>query len=97
MTVHCKSKNDDLGFHTIMFGQSYVFSFKPIVFPIFIATLFFCSFTWPQDPNLHYLDVYDAKNDDCRDCSWKINVDGGCLNGECRSFNKNIQLMDARA
>jgi hypothetical protein len=97
MTVHCKSKDDDLGYHTVIFGQSYMFSFKPIVFPIKVATLFFCSFTWPQDPSLHYLDVYDENKDTCRNCSWTINVDGGCLNGECRSFKKKYPINGCKS
>jgi hypothetical protein len=29
ITVHCKSKDDDLGFHTIPFAGSYQFTFTP--------------------------------------------------------------------
>jgi hypothetical protein len=77
ITVHCKSKDDDLGFHTLTFGEVYTFSFRPIVFPIFKFTLFFCGFTWPGNPHRHYLDIYDQALDKCKFCNWKINKTGG--------------------
>jgi hypothetical protein len=77
LTVHCKSKDDDLGFHTLTFGGIYTFSFRPIVFPIFKFTLFFCGFTWPENPHRHYLDIYDQALDKCKFCNWKINKTGG--------------------
>jgi hypothetical protein len=77
LTVHCKSKDDDLGFHTLTFGGIYTFSFTPIVFPSFKFTLFFCGFTWPGNPHRHYLDVYDQALDKCKFCNWKINKTGG--------------------
>ncbi|XP_004513501.1 S-protein homolog 5-like [Cicer arietinum] len=80
MTLHCQSKDDDLGFHTLGFAESYQFSFKP-EFTVFKNTLFFCSFTWPGNPLRHYLDIYSEKRDldRCRTCKWKIVNDGGCL------------------
>ncbi|KAI5386796.1 S-protein homolog 29 [Lathyrus oleraceus] len=78
LTVHCKSKDDDLGFHTLVYGEIYTFSFRPSLFPQFSATLFFCSFAWKGSPDLHYLDVYDEDFDDCIVCSWKITKTGGC-------------------
>ncbi|CAK8532204.1 unnamed protein product [Lathyrus sativus] len=78
LTVHCKSKNDDLGFHTLKFGETYMFSFTPLVFPPTGNTLFFCSFTWPGRPYRHYLDVYDQTKDACGTCNWKISQTGGC-------------------
>jgi hypothetical protein len=101
ITVHCKSKDDDLGFHTLVFGGVYKFSFKPIFFPRTKNTLFFCSFTWPGNPFRHYLDIYDQKRDGCTDCSWQIMIDGGCqynkrsgLYNRCYRW-KSIILMDA--
>jgi len=69
--VHCKSKDDDIGFHTLMFGESYMFSFKPAILP-WIQTLFFCSFTWSGSPYRHYLDIYVQDRDFCNTCNWKI-------------------------
>jgi len=101
LTVHCKSKDDDLGFHTIKFREIYMFSFRPNVIPD-LNTLFWCSFTWKGSPYRHYLDIYDERWDDCIHCNWKINnTNGGCKvlkegpnYDQCLHW-KSIQLMDA--
>ena len=80
LTVHCKSKNDDLGFHTLLPKKTYEFSFKRNAFGD--GTLFFCSFTWPEEPQLHYFDIYDQKRDDCSKCFWEVFKFGACLYGE---------------
>jgi len=95
ITVHCKSKDDDLGFHTLVFGGSWKFKFTPIFFPDLRSTLFFCSFTWPRNPHRHYLDIYDQNHDSCWYCRWKINIDGGCLNSYKCGHWKSVKLMDA--
>jgi len=89
LTLHCKSKDDDLGFHNITYAESYKFSFRSRL-PPFISTLFFCSFTWPESPQLHYLDIYSYKRDYCEYCSWKINKNGGTLLAEFYPWNKPI-------
>jgi hypothetical protein len=90
ITVHCKSKDNDLGFHTVPYSGSYGFLFTENVIG---TTLFFCSFTWPEDPRRHYLDIYDAKHDSCLECIWNIISDGGCLNshkcGPWKSIDAN--------
>lgn len=93
--VHCKSKDDDLGFHTLVFEGSWKFKFTPIFFPDLRSTLFFCSFTWPGNPHRHYLDIYDQNHDSCWYCRWKINIDGGCLNSHKCGHWKSVKLMDA--
>ncbi|CAJ2669241.1 unnamed protein product [Trifolium pratense] len=101
LTVHCKSKDDDLGFHTLKFGGTYTFSFRPIVFPIFKNTLFFCGFTWPKNPHRHYLDIYDQALDRCKFCNWKINQTGGIkidTDGKEYFYEwKSIDLIDANS
>ncbi|KEH22591.1 putative plant self-incompatibility S1 [Medicago truncatula] len=97
ITLHCKSKDDDLGFHTLKLEESYMFSFKPR-FPF--GTLFFCSFTWKESPNRHYIDIYDFKRDRCKNCRWRMNKDGGCRDHDgTGSFDvcipwKSVELMD---
>ncbi|CAJ2670416.1 unnamed protein product [Trifolium pratense] len=93
ITVHCKSKDDDLGFHTLPYTGSYTFTFTP---NIFYTTLFFCSFTWPGNPHRHYLDIYDDKHDNCNECVWHINLGGGCLNDHKCGPWKSIDLIDAQ-
>jgi len=96
ITLHCKSKEDDLGFHTLKLEESYVFSFKPR-FPT--GTLFFCSFTWKESPQLHYIDIYDFKRDKCKNCKWRMNKGGGCMDSDgtgafdnCMPW-KSVELM----
>ncbi|KAB2625779.1 hypothetical protein D8674_017439 [Pyrus ussuriensis x Pyrus communis] len=86
-TVHCKSKNDDLGFHTLLPKHTYEFSFKRNAFGN--GTLFFCSFTWPEEPQLHYLDIYDQKRDDCSKCFWEVFKFGACLYDNCKRWNNS--------
>jgi hypothetical protein len=85
ITFHCKSKDDDLGFHTLNFGGRYLFTFRPQVFG---ATLFFCSFTWQGGSYPHYFDIYDFQRDDCKYCLWKINKFGAC------KYRTETQLFD---
>lgn len=92
LTLHCKSKDDDLGFHTLIPGYGYYFTFRP---KPFYRTLFFCGFTWQDEPSLHYLDVYKGYRDkSCGLVSWDIHADGGCKNcdlpssAKCYPWNK---------
>ncbi|KAK9690899.1 hypothetical protein RND81_09G162000 [Saponaria officinalis] len=78
LTVHCKSKDDDLGLHKLPFKELYEFSFKPnILWP---ATLFYCSFEWGNE--LRSFNIYDEKRDYqvCHDkCYWNVYKAGPCL------------------
>lgn len=78
LTLHCKSKNDDKGEHTLKVGQDYVFGFKPNL--VFAVTLYFCNFRWPADPSFHYFDIYIQARDEskCKFCSWKVFEAGAC-------------------
>ncbi|KAB1227573.1 hypothetical protein CJ030_MR1G019967 [Morella rubra] len=54
LTVHCKSRDDDLGVHVVRFPKGfYEFEFS-INFQE--TTLFFCSFRWPNA--FHWFDIY---------------------------------------
>lgn len=77
LTLHCKSKDDDLGEHTLKVGEEYDFRFRPSVF-VFITTLYFCSFRWPSDTSLHHFDMYiETRDHKCLVCSWKISDQKG--------------------
>ncbi|KAE9587756.1 putative plant self-incompatibility S1 [Lupinus albus] len=58
LTVHCKSKDDDLGVHVLKYDEEYKFQFEPSFNQ---NILFFCGFTW--DSNLHRFDIYDQNKD----------------------------------
>ncbi|QHO08435.1 hypothetical protein HN51_067035 [Arachis hypogaea] len=79
LTVHCKSKDDDLGPHVLHPNQSYHFTFSPRIF--FGATLFFCTFRWKG--SCHWFNIYDQYRDQdvCENiCHWIIKKAGPCQN-----------------
>jgi len=94
-TLHCKSKDDDLGFHSIAYSQQYVFSFQPS-YVFWKNTLFFCSFTWQGSPYRHYIDIYSQKRDGCNSLQWKMNRTGGSKWGQFYPWN-SVELMDANS
>uniref|UniRef100_A0A7N0V837 S-protein homolog n=1 Tax=Kalanchoe fedtschenkoi TaxID=63787 RepID=A0A7N0V837_KALFE len=87
--VHCKSKDNDLGEHTLWNGMQTSFSFRPQVFG---KTFFWCDVFW----NDRWV-VFDAYNDD-RDndrcmkndchCKWAITSKGPCfMSGETQKYD----------
>ncbi|KAL8141239.1 hypothetical protein V2J09_007260 [Rumex salicifolius] len=74
--LHCKSKEDDLGLHTLAPTEQFEWGFRTAIFE---TTLFFCGASWSlghkefdsfkDDPNFE---------DDCggRHCFWKAQEDG---------------------
>ncbi|KAK6936533.1 Plant self-incompatibility S1 [Dillenia turbinata] len=94
LTVHCKSKDDDIGEQLLHFNDSFGFNFRPRFF--FGGTLFFCSFKWGSE--FKYFDVYDEDRDSdiCHYCVWNIVPSGPCLLKEdsaddyhCFEWNKS--------
>lgn len=68
LKVRCQSKDDDLGYHTLLKDQGYSFNFQPN----FIGTtLYFCHFYWGNlDKSF---DVYDFHRQCyCEDCQTNI-------------------------
>lgn len=77
LTLHCQSKDTDLGIHVLPPKATFNFTFRPRMF--FYTTLYFCRVEWPN--TLHYFNVYDEKNDlnECiYDCQWSIVSSGPC-------------------
>ncbi|KAF8015041.1 hypothetical protein BT93_H0742 [Corymbia citriodora subsp. variegata] len=73
LRVHCKSKDDDLGFRNIAPNQSWGFKFKPNGF----TTLFFCSMQWPG--HFHYFNVYNDQTFlNGESGQWMITPKGPC-------------------
>uniref|UniRef100_A0A7N0U506 S-protein homolog n=1 Tax=Kalanchoe fedtschenkoi TaxID=63787 RepID=A0A7N0U506_KALFE len=86
--IHCKSKQDDLGIHSLAYGQTYTFSFRPQVFG---KTLFFCAVMW--NGKLEWFDAYIHKRDyqrcihsECH-CPWKLTPQGPCFADNCVPWN----------
>lgn len=75
--VHCKSKNDDISFHTLDKGELFGWKFRV---NILNSTLFFCEF-YNGSTNLGVFEIYRATRDmlRCRICTWKAEEDG--ING----------------
>lgn len=58
LTIHCKSKDDDLGIIKIPFNGYYSFRFHPNAFD---TTLFFCNTAWRGQS--HWFDIYMSERD----------------------------------
>ncbi|KAK3415992.1 hypothetical protein EUGRSUZ_H01296 [Eucalyptus grandis] len=78
LTVHCQSKDNDLGFHQIPPNGMWEFRFKPNFWG---NTLFFCSFQWPNQFHHHDVFVEDRDVVRCQGlCQWHVKPLGPCLN-----------------
>ncbi|CAI8602422.1 unnamed protein product [Vicia faba] len=58
LTVHCKSKDDDVGSNLLQYSDSYNFQFNENIFG---STLFFCSFEWKDQ--FQWFDIYISTRD----------------------------------
>ncbi|KAJ6750111.1 hypothetical protein OIU85_000716 [Salix viminalis] len=76
LTIHCKSRNDDLGQHVVPFGGEYTFDFCPNFWG---TTLFFCGMSWSREA--HWIDIYDASRDSsrCGNWNWTVQATGPCM------------------
>ncbi|KAL2335877.1 hypothetical protein Fmac_010323 [Flemingia macrophylla] len=90
LTVHCKSKDNDIGIQHLRPNGFFEFSFRPNYFG---TTLFYCSFQWQNV--IHWFDIYVDKRDwtRCTDCYWSIKTTGPCLAAndrgtDCFKWNK---------
>lgn len=79
LTVHCKSKDDDLGQKGVAFQHSYQWHFKSN----FAGTTRFYCYMWWQNVYGSF-DVYRASRDDerCATCLWKITTFGAFSHNE---------------
>ncbi|CAA0400953.1 unnamed protein product [Arabidopsis thaliana] len=72
--IHCKSRDDDLGFHILakgeLFGWKFHVNFR-------YSTLYFCGFSQGQI-NKGVFIIYVASRDfyRCANCTWKAEKDG---------------------
>lgn len=71
MTIHCRSKDDDLGYIIVKNGQEMEWDFNVNVWG---TTLFFCDAKW-SDSFWNHFDAYNAYRDYSRcktECRWII-------------------------
>ncbi|XP_024021685.1 S-protein homolog 5 [Morus notabilis] len=75
ITVHCASKDTDLGTHKLTFGGNFHWSFNV---NFWRTTLFYCDKSW--DNVKGHFDVFMAKRDTHRcaedECFWEVKKDG---------------------
>lgn len=79
LLFRCQSKDDDLGYKTLLVGGDYYWTFHV---NYLVSTLFFCHFYW-QNKDLSF-DVFNAKHhfpdchraDDVHLCYWLAKEDG---------------------
>ncbi|GAV79532.1 Self-incomp_S1 domain-containing protein [Cephalotus follicularis] len=73
VTIHCKSKDDDLGVHVLSYGKPYEWSFNVNFWK---TTLFFCGFISQYGSGVY--DIFRADRDlgRCRICLWEVREDG---------------------
>uniref|UniRef100_A0A7N0UH66 S-protein homolog n=1 Tax=Kalanchoe fedtschenkoi TaxID=63787 RepID=A0A7N0UH66_KALFE len=86
--VHCKSKNDDMGEHTLWNGMHTTFSFRWF----WSKTFFWCDVFWNNrwvvfDAYVHSRDVNRCLKNHC-DCKWAITSKGPCF------WNQETQKYD---
>ncbi|KAK7264828.1 hypothetical protein RJT34_32440 [Clitoria ternatea] len=75
MTLHCQSKDNDLGTHDIADGDEYGWEFSDNVFG---TTLFFCDLGWEKVADYHF-NTYSFGRDFVRcnaGCSWLVSAEG---------------------
>lgn len=77
MKIHCASRDDDLGNHTLLYLTNFIWHFRPAVIG---STLFFCHFWWGKKEAV--FDVFSEKwskiceTPDQNLCLWVARIDG---------------------
>jgi len=96
LTIHCKSKDNDLGVHLLHHDDSFSWEFNDNIFG---TTLFYCSFQWNGE--LHWYDIYKSSRDRdaCHVCNWGVTKLGPCQflydnSVHCFPWNNNLFVMN---
>jgi len=75
MSLHCKSRDDDLGEQNIAEGKEFGWNFNVNFLQ---TTLFFCDLAWEKVPQ-YYIEAYNYARDHVRcdtGCSWLVASEG---------------------
>ncbi|KAK4774349.1 hypothetical protein SAY86_009284 [Trapa natans] len=73
VTIHCQSKDDDLGVHTILPNDIYNFEFHNNIWG---TTLFFCRVTTSYGQGLYDFYKYSRDKKRCTVCVYRVTKDG---------------------
>ncbi|KAK9291321.1 hypothetical protein L1049_019266 [Liquidambar formosana] len=79
LTLHCKSKDDDLGRHVLQHWKEYSWAFRVNFWQ---TTLFWCNFQWHLQRNILVegsFKIYEARKDQERcqkSCIWILRQEG---------------------
>ncbi|KAL9339862.1 hypothetical protein Peur_068877 [Populus x canadensis] len=87
LTVHCKSRDDELGVHVVPFDGYYTMDFCSNIWG---TTQFYCGMTWSGKLQ-YWFDIFIAERDShrCGDCTWRILPEGPCMTcniGESKEY-----------
>ncbi|PRQ36892.1 putative plant self-incompatibility S1 [Rosa chinensis] len=95
LIVHCKSKNDDLGDHTLWINQEFRWYFG---LNFWFTTLFYCNFKW--DSQEKHIDVFNTPDEsplECmenEECFWKVTEDGFFVSVDNINWVKKLNWHD---
>ncbi|KAJ4966759.1 hypothetical protein NE237_018925 [Protea cynaroides] len=70
LTVHCQSKDDDLGVHQLAYNTSFDWGFNDNWWG---TTLFYCHIEWLHGKK--DFDAYNARKQQCVECWWTAKTD----------------------
>ena len=77
LTIHCKSKDDDLGVHALPKGGTFEFNFKP---NFYATTQFYRIMDWNGASPQFHIYIYRRDLDRCKSiCWWSVKEGGPCL------------------
>lgn len=85
LTIHCRSKDDDLGEEVVENGGVYAWSFKTNAWG---TTLFYCDLNWEGMSGFSF-DAYSFRRDFVRcksSCSWLVAKEGVYQRNEISGF-----------
>ncbi|OMO59742.1 Multi antimicrobial extrusion protein [Corchorus olitorius] len=92
LTVHCKSKDSDLGNQVISYQGTWEFHFRP---NFWCTTQYYCSMAWKNKFQWFDIFVYDRDYMHCHVCKWSIKPDGPCrFNYDTSKFDTCFKWND---
>ena len=71
LTIHCKSKNDDLGVQVVQLDHVFTFKFTPNFWG---STLYSCNFRWEDESYYHNIYDYDIDKHRGPNYDWEIGI-----------------------